>query len=82
MITTTSGIKYWRGSSPGTGQPQEVDTYNYHAVNVFKLKGVSDFASGRFKLMEHLDPSGRVGFVAGWQKKFAQKFSLFQLYPI
>ena len=77
MITTTSGIKYWRGSSPGTGQPQEVDTYNYHAVNVFKLKGVSDFASGRFKLMEHLDPSGRVGFVAGWQKSLLKSLAYF-----
>ena len=77
MITTTSGIKYWRGSSPGTGQHQEVDTYNYHAVNIFKLKGVSDFASGRFKLMEHLDPSGRVGFVAGWQKSLLKSLAYF-----
>jgi hypothetical protein len=77
MLTTTSKLKYWRGSAPGTAQPQEVDTYNYHAVNVFKLKGVSDFASGRFKLMEHLDPSGRVGFVAGWQKSFLKSLAYF-----
>jgi hypothetical protein len=77
MFTTTSGLKYWRGSAPGTGQPQEVDTYNYHAVNVFKLKGVSDFASGRFKLMEHLDSSGRVGFVAGWQKSLLKSLAYF-----
>jgi len=77
MLTNTSGIKYWRGSAPGTGQPQEVDTYNFHAVNVFKLKALSDFASGRFKLMEHLDPSGRVGFVAGWQKSLLKSLAYF-----
>jgi FtsK/SpoIIIE family len=77
MLTTTSGLKYWRGSSPGTRQSQEVDTYNYHAVNVFKLKGVSDFASGRFKLMEHLAPSGRVGFVAEWQKSLLKSLAYF-----
>jgi hypothetical protein len=77
MITNTSGLKYWRGSAPGTGQPQEIDSYKSYAINVFKLKAVSDFASGRFKLMEHLDPSGRVGFVAGWQKNLLKSLAYF-----
>ncbi len=77
MTSTTSEIKYWRGSALGKGQSQEFDTYKYIDINVFKLKAVPDFVSGRFKLMEHLDASGRVAFIAGLQKSLLKSLAYF-----
>lgn len=76
-MKSTSSIKYWRGSALSKGQDQEIDIYNYCEVNVFKLKAVPDFASGRFKLMEHLDASGRVAFIAGLQKNLVKSLAYF-----
>lgn len=77
MLTNTSELKYWRGSALSKGQSQEFDTYKYFELNVFKLKAVPDFVSGRFKSMEHLEPSGRVAFVAGLQKSLLKSLAYF-----
>jgi hypothetical protein len=71
------GINYWRGSSVEKGQPQLVDSYLHQAKTTFKLLSVPDFASGRFKLMEHLDPSSRVSFVVGLQKSLLKNLAYF-----
>lgn len=76
-MTPTTELSYWRGSAPSTNKPQQVDKYNYFDVNVFKLKAVPDFSSGRFKLMQHLDTTGRVGFVAGLQKSLLKSLAYF-----
>ncbi|GAB4305740.1 MAG: hypothetical protein Fur0025_47820 [Oscillatoriaceae cyanobacterium] len=77
MMTATSNLQYWRGSAPSTGQPQEFETYGSYSVSVFKLAAVPDFASGHFKLLEHLDPSARVGFVASLQKSLLKSLAYF-----
>lgn len=73
----SSGLRYWRGSAVSKGQPQEIDEYLSHEINLYRLKAIPDFASDRFKLMEHLDPSARVGFVVVWQKNLLKSLAYF-----
>ncbi len=61
-------LLYWKGSSLGKGQPQEIEEFTHTQINTFKLKAVPDFASGRFKQMEHLEADARVGHVIALQK--------------
>lgn len=77
LTPISSGVRYWRGSAVSKGQPQEIDEYRSHEINVYRLKAIPDFASGRFKMMEHLDPSARVGFVVSWQKNLLKSLAYF-----
>jgi Helicase HerA, central domain len=77
MLISQSQLNYWRGSALNKGQNQELELYNSWGLNIFKLKAVPDFASGRFKLMEHLDPSARVAFIAGLQKSLLKNLAYF-----
>jgi hypothetical protein len=70
-------LRYWRGSAIAARQPQDVATHRYSLIKAFQLKAIPDFASGNFKSMEHLDPSGRVGFVVGLQKSLLKSFAYF-----
>lgn len=73
----TENLRYWRGSAIAAQQPQEIDTHQYSLINAFQLESIPNFASGNFKSMEHLDPSGRVGFVVGLQKSLIKSFAYF-----
>ncbi len=77
MSAHQTPLSYWRGSAVSKGQSQEIEVYNQSAINVFKLKGVPDFASGRFKSMEHLDPGGRVSFIVSLQKSLLKSLAYF-----
>jgi DNA helicase HerA-like ATPase len=70
-------LQYWQSSSLAKGEPQEVNEYQNIAISVFKLNAIPDFASGRFKLMEHLDAAGRVGFIASLQKNLIKGLAYF-----
>jgi hypothetical protein len=70
-------LQYWQSSSLAKGEPQVVNEYQYVAISVFKLNAIPDFASGRFKLMEHLDAAGRVGFIASLQKNLIKGLAYF-----
>ena len=70
-------VQYWQGSAENKNSNQRIKSYQNYAINVFKLKGVPDFASGRFKRMEHLDPSARVSFVANLQKNLLKSLAYF-----
>jgi hypothetical protein len=73
----TENLRYWRGSAIAARQPQEIDTHRHSLINAFQLESVPNFASGNFKSMEHLDPSGRVGFVVGLQKSLIKSLAYF-----
>jgi DNA helicase HerA-like ATPase len=70
-------LQYWKSSSLAKGEPQELNEYQYVAISVFKLSAIPDFASGRFKSMEHLDAAGRVGFIASLQKNLIKGLAYF-----
>ena len=70
-------LAYWRGSAIAARQPQEIDNHQHFLINTFHLDAVPDFASGNFKIMEHLDPSGRIGFVVGLQKSLLKSCAYF-----
>lgn len=70
-------LQYWQSSSLTKSEPQVVNEYQHIAISVFKLNAIPDFASGRFKLMEHLDAAGRVGFIASLQKNLIKGLAYF-----
>jgi Helicase HerA, central domain len=70
-------LQHWQSSALSKGQMQVCEEYPHIAVNSFKLQAVPDFASGRYKLMEHLDANGRVGFVASLQKNLIKGLAYF-----
>jgi hypothetical protein len=70
-------LQHWQSSAPVKGQMQICEEYPHIAVNSFKLKAVPDFASSRYKLMEHLDAAGRVGFIASLQKNLIKGLAYF-----
>jgi Helicase HerA, central domain len=70
-------IAYWRGSAPAKNHALEVDAFNYQKISCFSLTGIPDFASGRFKPMEHLDASSRVSFVVSLQKSLLKNLANF-----
>jgi len=72
-----TNLAYWRGSAIAARQPQEIDSHQHFLINAFHLDAVPDFASGNFKIMEHLDPSGRIGFVVGLQKSLLKSCAYF-----
>jgi DNA helicase HerA-like ATPase len=70
-------LQHWQSSAPVKGQMQICEEYPHIAVNSFKLKAVPDFASNRYKLMEHLDAPSRVGFIASLQKNLIKGLAYF-----
>jgi ABC-type multidrug transport system fused ATPase/permease subunit len=70
-------LQYWQSSSLAKGEAQVVNEYQHIAISTFKLNAIPDFASGRFKSMEHLDTAGRVGFIVSLQKNLIKGLAYF-----